>query len=48
MPMRVREDGTEAKDPNVIKREDALFEGQEFYILYLAQIMIQRESYSCC
>lgn len=43
--MRVREDGTEGKDPNLIKLADILFEGQELYILYLAQTMLQPVSY---
>lgn len=45
MHMRVREDGTEAGDPNLIKLANILFEGQELYILYLTQTMLQTGSY---
>ena len=45
MHMRVREDFTEARDPNLIELADMLFEGQELYILYLAQTMVQTVSY---
>lgn len=37
MHMRVREDGTEAEDPNLIQLANILFEGQELYILYLTK-----------